>query len=180
MIGLGRPTMSWKSYLLVSGVGVMATYFVSTPVAPLESRPVSRRVEAAQVQAANDIQQLSLQLQQRVRAEVTFREPSRNPFRFSARPAPVSPMAELSAAAPAAVAMAAPPALPLLSLIGIAADEVDGGTQRTAIISTGQAVLLVRDGDAVGADYKVSKVEDGAVELKSTADGSVRRLAFKP
>ena len=164
----------------MSGAGVIGTYLLSTPMAPEPSPAVPRRVVAAQAQAAGDIQELAVRLQAGVRAEVAFREPERNPFRFSSRADPPKTTPELEPAAPAAAAVPAPPALPVLSLIGVAADDVDGVIQRTAIISTGQSVLLVREGDAVGAGYTVLKVEEGAVDLTSTADRSVRRLAFTP
>ncbi len=180
MIGLGLPPMSWKSYVLVSGAGLIGTYFLSTPATPEPGAPVSRRVVAEQVRAAGDIQELAVRLQARVRAEVAFREPARNPFRFSPRPTPREAAPASVVAAPAAAVAPAPPALPFLALIGVAADDVEGVTQRTAIISTGQSVLLVRDGDAVGAGYTVRRVEEGAVDLTSTADGSGRRLTFTP
>ena len=170
--------MYLKASALVSGAGLIAMYFATTPGRPAEPRPVSRSTAAAQVQAAEDIEELAVRLRARVRAEVAFREPARNPFRFSAR-RPV-PAAAVAGVVPEVVAAPAPPQLPLLSLIGIAADDVDGATERTAIISTGQSVLLVRSGDAVGPGYTVAKVEEDAVELTSTADGTIRRLMFRP
>jgi hypothetical protein len=171
--------MTWKAYALVSSAGMIATYFVSVPSRPVE--PPAPRIKAAQVQATTDIQELSLRLGAKVRAAAAFGAPARNPFRFGVR----QPVRRQVAAAPAAVlqpaaliSVVAP--VPPVSLLGIAADDVDGMVQRTAIVKTSQGVLLVRTGDAVGADYKVSKVEDEAVELTSTADGAVRRISFKP
>ncbi len=172
--------MYLKSSALVSGVGLIAMYFVTTPKPPAEPRPISRSAAAAQVQATGEIQELSVRLQARVRAESAFREPARNPFRFSARAAAPAVPTATGETAPDVVAAPAPPQVPMLSLIGIAADDVDGATQYTAIISTGQTVLLVRTGDAIGAGYTVAKVEEGAVELTATADGTIRRLTFRP
>jgi hypothetical protein len=182
MIGLGLQTMYLKASALVSGAGLIAMYFVTTPKPPAEPRAVSRVAAAAQAQATEQIGELAVRLQARVRAEVAFREPARNPFRFSARLAPSAAVPGVAAAAPDVVAAPAPPQVPALTLtlIGIAADDIDGATEHTAIISTGQSVLLVRAGDAVSAGYTVAKVEEGAVELTSTADGTSRRLTFRP
>jgi Tfp pilus assembly protein PilP len=173
--------MTWKAYALLSVPGLVATYLVSTPGSS-PAPAVPRRVVAAQEQATTDIQELSVKLQARVRAEIAYREPSRNPFRFSARRADRQAAAATLAggvepvAQPPAVFV--PPPVPL-TLVGMTADEADGVVHRTAIISTGQDVVLVREGDAVGRDYKVSKIGEDGVEL-TAADGAVRRLPFRP
>ena len=69
-----------------------------------------------------------------------------------------------------------------VSLAGIAEDEIDdpGGSriERTAILSTPDGVLLVREGDDVLGLYRVVTIESGAVELER-ADGTTFRIGFK-
>lgn len=168
--------MTWKSYTLVSGVGVIATYLVSAP--PTITSRAPARAPAAHTRAASDIQELAVRLQARVQAETTFRRPARNPFRFIARPQP-APVVTLSSPLPVAE-IALPPALPPVALLGMAVDDVDGVEQRTAIVKTASDVVLVRVGDAVEGGYTVSKIEEGAIELRSTADGAIRRISFTP
>jgi hypothetical protein len=171
--------MTWKSYVLASG-GVIATYLASVPVRPVEDVPAPRRV-ATRPSAAADIQEQAVRLQARTRQRSPYREPSRNPFRFSARSAPSRAVVEAPwAVAPSPVVVTTPvPVPPVISLSGVAADEVGGAIQRTAILSTPGGVLLVREGDAVGAEYTVGKIFENAVDLIAT-DGSVRRVSFRP
>jgi hypothetical protein len=56
------------------------------------------------------------------------------------------------------------PVRPAIRLRGIATDTVDGAIQRTAIITTDAALLLVREGEAAGA-YRVTKIEEESVEF---------------
>ena len=89
----------------------------------------------------------------------------------SARPAAAvtpAPANEVVAPAPAA------PVEPPFKLIGIAEDN---GT-RTAILSSPSQLLMVHDGDNAGS-YRVTGISADAIELKSTADDSVLRLALK-
>ena len=81
---------------------------------------------------------------------------------------------------PGAVAASQP--APVVSLAGIAEDKIDepGGSriERTAVLSTPDGVLLVREGDDVLGLYRVVTIESGAVELER-ADGTTLRIGFK-
>lgn len=173
--------MNWKSTAVAStATTLLATWFgwTSTPPTPVASdvRAISR---AARPAADADIQREAQRLQLHVRTEIEYRDPSRNPFRFGARPpAPEAARTRNSAAVPAPP-VPVPVAPPVsLTLSGIAADSADGAVQRTAIITAPSGLLLVKEGDRV-ADYTVSHIEDGAVDLVA-ADGSTRRLTLTP
>jgi hypothetical protein len=60
----------------------------------------------------------------------------------------------------------------------VATENVDGTRRRIAILATVEGILTVREGDSVGAEYRVSRIEDNAVEL-TAADGSTRRLVLR-
>jgi hypothetical protein len=64
-----------------------------------------------------------------------------------------------------------------MSLAGVAADIVDGITVRTAIVSTPSGGQMVKEGDELEPGYRVSSVEDEAIELVG-GDGVPRRLTF--
>jgi hypothetical protein len=174
--------MTWKSYALASGATLIATYLASGPVTQPETAEPATRA-ATPTNAGNDIEEQAVRLQSRLRARSSYAEPSRNPFRFNGRRpgrtgngeggAPTEPRI-------AATPLTLPPAPPAIKLSGVAVDVVDGKTQLTAILSTPQGVLLVKEGDAAGPLYRVAKIEDAAVELVSAVDGSTRRLSFKP
>lgn len=169
--------MTWKSYALVSGAGLLATYLASPPLLPQSDTPAAPAASGnATTGPAVDIEEEAARLHARLRAEAAFRAPARDPFRFAERPVRrTSPRAE----APADEAAEPPPAVPeppLVVLAGIATDTVDGQPQRTAVLTTASGVLLVRVGEMVGSDYVVRAIDADRVDLESTADGTIRQV----
>ena len=159
--------MNWKSTVFVSGAGLVATVFgwVSTPTVPQRTPAPSRiAVTSPPVSAAADIQHEAARLQSRLVPESTYRQPSRNPFRFGARVNPRASERPAPQLQEPVVVIPPVPVRPTIRLRGIASDTVDGAIQRTAIITTDAALLLVREGEAAGA-YRVTKIEDESVEL---------------
>jgi hypothetical protein len=172
--------MDWKSTAVISGAGILATWFFSMPATrPPASNVIAPASRAPQSSAAAiDIQQEAARLQVRLHQPVPYTEPSRNLFRFSERrqagSASGGPPVQ-----PAAVVPHTPPASPpLITLDGIASDTVDGQQQRTAVLNTVSGVVLVREGEQV-AGYRVTKIGADAVELVKLDDGSVLRLALR-
>jgi len=179
--------MSWKSYAAVSGATVLAGWLASTPPASelQGTAVVSRQPQARVDAAASTIAHEADRLRVRVRREVDYAQPQRNPFRFGAGRAEVDRGGDIPAAAtvtatsePAAPIPFNPPPPPV-TLAGIAEDEKGGGQmERTAILSSPSGVLLVREGDVVIGDYRVGRIESEAVELVKT-DGSILRLTLR-
>jgi hypothetical protein len=93
--------------------------------------------------------------------------PAAKPAAPSAAPVPLVPLVPLDAA----------PA-PAFKLVGIAEDTGPDGPERTAIISDAGALLFVKEGDAVSR-YRVTRISSDVVELSSSGDASVVRLALK-
>jgi hypothetical protein len=65
-----------------------------------------------------------------------------------------------------------------LALIGLAQDEGPEGTVRTAIISGGGDLFIVKEGDPVTSRFRVSRISGEVVELVG-ADDAFLRLALK-
>ena len=161
--------------MIVVALGALAAWFAaaaSTGVRPI--RPVAS--SRASIDLRGDALSAEIErLHDRLRPSVAPQH-GRNLFEFShGRPAPSS----TPAAAPV-VAVAPPPTQvePPFKLIGVAEDN---GT-RTAILSSPNQLLMVHEGDDVttaGSAYRVSGISADAVELKSTADDSILRLALK-
>ncbi len=173
--------MTWKSYALVSGAGVLSMWFVATPPARLPGRALPAQARgAASPQAASDIVEQADRLQARLRQEALYRQPGRNLFRFTPKPTARSaePAGVEAPAAPAVQPPTTPPPLPM-RLAGIAVDENGSETVRTAILSTFSGVVLVRPGDEVLDRFRVTAVEDEAVDLVTLADGTAVRLTLK-
>ena len=175
--------MTWKSYALVSGAGIVATYLASGPpaIVPQRTVPVAQRAATPPATPAFDIQKQASRLQVRTRQETEYREyrePSRNPFRFGARPAAArAPVSQPAVTEPPAAVPVPPP--PSIKVSGIETNTVEGVKQRSALLITSAGVVKVREGDAVGAEYHVARIEDDAVDLVA-ADGSHRRISLRP
>lgn len=177
-IAVHFSSMDWKSTAVISGAGILATWFFSMPPAHAPASAVARAVRTPRaVSSTIDIERQAARLQTRPRPEAHYTEPSRNPFRFSQRREPTRPTTGVVAAPPIAVAPLLPPP-PVVTLDGIAADTVSGQQQRTAILHTDAGVVLAKEGDEV-AGYRVEKIAADAVELVKTADGSTLRLGLR-
>jgi hypothetical protein len=171
--------MTWKSYAALSGAGLLATYLASAPptLTPGRAPAAPPASETGAARLSDDIQEQAARLGSRVREEVAFRPPARNPFRFGARPpAPRAAVASPPASAPPAVSEPVPP--PPIRLNGIATSTIDGMPQRVAVLLTAGGVVEARAGDMAGA-YRVVRVEDDAVEVVGP-DGVNRRLSLRP
>src|SRR5688572_2937962 len=124
-----------------------------------------------------------MRLAARLRPTGSFAQPHRDPFHFGSRnlvPARAaassrSRAAEETIGSPAAVE---PPPFPY-RLSGVASDVVDGQPVRTAVLSGGASgLVLVVTGDIVGETYRVGRIDEAAVELTDSRDGSLMRLTF--
>ena len=172
-----NPVMDWKSTAVISGVGILATWFFSMPGTPPSATgpaPSARPPRAAT--STIDIQQEAARLQMRMHQQPQYVEPSRNPFTFGSRPARAPRPVAAPSAQPATIVP--PPAPPRIALDGIATDTVGGQEQRTAILNTDAGVVLVREGDEV-AGYRVEKIGSDLVQLVRLSDASVLSIGLR-
>ena len=175
--------MTWKAYAAVSGATVLAGWMASSPPAnaPVTTTSPARVPRAGQATAGADIQEQAERLRTGLTRERDYTVPQRNPFRFD-EGGDVGPglvergTAFEPAPEPEPAPVAAPP--PPMSLSGIAEDQANGETSRTAVVSSPAGVELVREGDEI-LGYRVARIESDAVELVRTSDGSMRRLTLK-
>ena len=168
--------MDWKSTAVISGAGILATWFFSMPPTATPARAVAPVARVPQVNTAKiDIEKEAARLQVHRVQEPHFTEPSRNPFRFNGRREPAQATAGIVNVPPPVVM---PPPPPRITLDGVAADTMDAQPKRTAILNTDAGVVLAKEGDEV-AGYRVQKIAPDAVELVKIADGSVLRLGLR-
>jgi hypothetical protein len=171
-------SMDWKSTAVISGAGILATWFFSLPPTVAPARAVAPAARVPQTAASKiDIEKEAARLQVHRVEGPHYTEPSRNPFRFNARREPARATAGVVAVEPAPV-LPPPPPPPRITLDGVAADTMDGQPQRTAILNTDAGVVLAKEGDQV-AGYRVQKIAADAVELVKIDDGSVLRLGLR-
>jgi len=173
--------MNWKSYAVVSGATVLAGWFASAPPSntPAGAQATVSRTAQPAAAAPSDIEREAIRLQARLRDGRAFIAPARDPFRFAARrEAAAAPGLEGPVAEPTAAPVETAPAGPRVSLSGVAEDQVDGRTERTAILSAPGGILLVREGEEILGYYRVGRIEAEAVEITAIGDGTTRRLTL--
>jgi hypothetical protein len=176
--------MTWKSYVAMSGAGLLATYLVSAPPTIAPGRvPAAVPAAATPPPLADDIEEQAARLGSRVRTEIEYQPPARNPFRFGGRTAARGPSvaAEPVVASPSTAlpeVAPSPPPPPPIRLTGIATSTVEGQRQRSAILLTPAGVVDAREGEMAGA-YRVTRIEEDAVEVVGP-DGVPRRLVVRP
>ena len=169
--------MDWKSTAVISGAGILATWFFSMPPANVPSGAVAPAPRAPQATTSTfDIEREAARLQVRKPQTSHYSDPSRNPFRFNERREAIATAGP--PAAPPSPVVVPPPPPPRITLDGIAADQVANQNQRTAILNTDAGIVLAKEGDQV-AGYRVEKIAADAVELVKIDDGSVLRLGLR-
>jgi hypothetical protein len=117
-------------------------------------------------------------LHQRLTPAAAVREPKRNLFSFGQPKRIPAPHVESSRPA-LSEANAAAFAPPPLKLTGIAEDVRPEGTVRTAVISGLGQLFLVKEGENIGARYRVAKISSEVVEIADLNGGPILRLALK-
>ena len=172
--------MDWKSTAVISGAGILATWFFSMPPthAPTSAPTTAPRAAPRAAPAPIDIEKEASRLQVRPRPEEHYAQPERNPFRFNERREPTRPTTGVAATAPPVSVAPLPPSPPTITLDGVAADAVGGQEQRTAILHTDAGIVLAKEGDEV-AGYRVAKIAADGVELTKISDGSTLNLALR-
>ena len=168
--------MNWKSTAAVSGVTLVATWLGWTPARQpsVVDPPAVTNVRPAD---AVDIQQQAARLQTRVRRELAYQDPKRNPFRFTVRPTPTAERPR--SLEPAAISPQGPlPHAVPFTLSGMATESVEGRADLTAILTTPTDVVFAKRGDRVG-NYTVTGIDDAGIDL-TTDEGVVQRLPLTP
>jgi hypothetical protein len=169
-----------KRTAIIVVVGAAFAAGLSAAITPAGRSNVARpRVTAAAVDTrSTDLEQEIARLHDRLRPDAPLREPGRNLFAFHTAPSRAA--APLPRPSEAALGESRPiDVLPMLKLEGIAEDGTADAVVRTAIISGGEQLHFVKEGEAVTARYRVAKISADVVELTDVGDGSVRRLALK-
>lgn len=178
-VTISTATMNLTRTALIGvGGGVLVVWLAAaaTNVAQPASRAPARKPTTTETSGAELAAEIA-RLHERLRPTASPLQ-TRDLFRFAPRGAqrPLRPArGEAPVPNPAPVSVPPPP----LTLIGIAADDNGGETVRTAVISSGGALLFAKEGESVTTRYRVSRISDEVVELRDEDDGRVVRLALK-
>ena len=161
-----------RTLLLVLVVGSLAAWFAAASTSGVRHQePIVATPPVVDLRGAALAAEIE-RLHERLRP-TAVPEHNRNLFQFA--PARVAEPRAATLLPPPAPVAAPAPAEPPFRLIGIAEDA---GT-RTAILSSPTQLLMVKAGDLVAANYRVTAISEDAIELANTADSSVLRLALK-
>ncbi len=171
-----------RSLTVMAIAGALLAWFAAAATSTREEPPPILAPRPRVDPLGSDLAKEIARLHDRLRPDVTPRQPGRNLFAYraaargAATPIARPPQPALSEQAPTAA-----PALPLppMDLVGIAEDDNPDGAVRTAIISAGGQLFLVKPGEAVTSRYRVARVAAEGVELLDAIDGSTRRLVLK-
>jgi hypothetical protein len=182
---MDRPQMPPKTVALVAAVCLTAGWILAAvltpPVANLQVLP-ERRTAAPPTEDQEIASGFAEQLKQRLRKTPEPPRPRRNPFRFGA-PEPVRDAQPARAAAPRALDLPTTPEVtpvavgPAYTLSGMGVSESPEGTTRTAVLTDGRTVHLVKVGDQLGG-YTVTEMTDRSVTLTDVA-GAKYTLALR-
>jgi hypothetical protein len=150
---------------------------VVTRPAPAPEQDRSVKTSGTETLAA-DVQAQALRLREHMASAPKPREPLRNPFAFALREAPksrgVGPVAALRGAPPPPVPE------PPLSLIGVAEQQTPTGPARTAIVTAdSDEIYMLKEGDVLGARYRVKAVGPDSLELTDLVTGAIRHLVLR-
>ncbi len=125
---------------------------------------------------ASNVQSQASRLRDRLAVAPAPQAPIRNPFAFAERApvaAPVPAKPQPVTTVPAFIQRLI--AEPDLVLLGVA----EQGTVRTAMIGSGDELLMATEGQTVAGRYRVGKVEPDAVDLIDIGTGATRRLSLR-
>jgi hypothetical protein len=161
-------TLSAAAAVLAAMIAGATTSGVRRP-APIVTSPNTTGIELQGAELAAEV----ARLRARLRPADQPQEPARNLFQFGERASRAATSAPVLSTIepPAAAALAPAP----LELIGFASE----GATRTAIIAGFGDLFLAREGDRIGGQYRVSRVEPDGVDVTSLSDGSTITLRLK-
>jgi hypothetical protein len=165
--------------ILVVGA-VLIAWLASAATSKREFQPPiitpPQAIDARGVELTKEI----ARLHERLRPTTPPADPRRNLFTFRARTAPAAARPDTASLLPATLeASTQRVSEPPLKLAGIAEDDGADGPDRTAIISGGGQLFMVKEGDTVAGRYRVARISTDAVELTDVNAGIVRRLVMK-
>ncbi len=163
-----------RTVALVAAVCVTIGWLLAATLTPPVARLQSLAERQQRPQAATEQPAFTERLNLGMREAPSPPTTKRNPFNFGSRVRNVTPVAESEPtrldAAPVAAAPGQPTLVYSLSGIGIAGDV------RTAVLTDGQDVRIVKVNDAI-AGYTVVEITDSSVTLSGETARHTLRLA---
>ena len=162
---------------LVGGI-LLAGWLASAAGVGRPSMPQPPRRSPADAQldfAAANVQAQASRLRQRLAAAPAPHPSIRNPFSFAPRVVAPSVAARPRPLVVAATDTESALPEPDRALVGLAEE----GSTRTAMIASGNDLVMATEGQTIVGRYRVGKVGAGGIELIDINTGAVRRLSLK-
>ena len=166
--------------VLFAGAVLASTYILTPAAAPPSPPAVSASDLAAIAQAKPVVDAVDAQvdrLRERLTNPPDYPQPVRDPFRFGARPEPPRPKPTVSPAlTDRAVVVPPPPALP--KLVAIATSVVDGALVRTAVLSVGDDLQIVKAGETY-QKFSIRTIGIDVVEIVEPESGKTFKISLQ-
>jgi hypothetical protein len=142
---------------------------------PAIPQPAAPSADAVQLDAlASGVQSQAAHLRQRLAAAPVPNAQIRNPFAFGLVERPQSVHVDKAVAGEPVGTVQTEPE-PNLVLLGLAED----GSTRTAVIASGDDLVMATEGQTIVGRYRVAKVSIDGIELIDLVTGATRRLFLK-
>jgi hypothetical protein len=164
---------------LFAGAVLVSTHMLAPAEQPASSARELTAGRAALTQAAaaaDQVDQINTEVQrlrERLAEQRTYPPPTRDPFRYGARPAP---RPDAPAVTPPVAVEVPKPVLP--QLIAITTSTEQGAAARTAVLAIGDNVQLVKPGDTF-ASFVVRSIGLDAVELVEPSTGHIATVSLR-
>jgi hypothetical protein len=172
-------SMTWKSAALITGATALVAWLAapSTPMGPASAAGNAGTTAAPPV--TSTIETEAARLSARTQPQASAPRPQRNPFEF-ARSREMTAVAAPRVETTPVPVLPPVPEWPAVRLTGVATDIVADTPQRTAIFSGRDGVFLVREGETVLDRYRVTRIEEEAVEITRLEDAANLRIELTP
>ena len=178
-VGSVSMTFTRGAALLCVGALLVAWLAAAAGTRLTEGQPASEMTVAVEITHEPLIADVGAQaerLREHLSAAILPRQPSRNPFEFTSRPATPADLGLPAVAVPESVPTITPVAM---SLAGIAERQTPNGLDRTAVISAMGRLFLVKPGDQVTPRFRVVTIHADAVELEDLEAETTLRLRLQ-
>lgn len=165
--------------VVFAGAVLVSTYILAPAAAPPHLPVVPASDLAAIAQAKPIVDAVDAQvdrLRERLTNPPAYPPPIRDPFRFGARAEPSRPKAATPALTERAVVVPPQPALP--KLVAIATSVIDGVLVRTAVLSVGDDLQMVKTGETY-QNFSIRSVGIDGVEIVEPESGKTFKISLQ-
>jgi hypothetical protein len=167
--------------VIFAGAVLIATRILAPAASPHPLPPLSAADLAAVAQTSAIVDEVNAQvdrLRERLASQPVYPAPTRDPFRFGAKPEPAPPKPPTPAPPSRPAIVVAPAIAPLPRLIAIVSNNTDAGPSQRAVVAAGDDVQILKIGDTV-SKFVVRSIGVDMVELADSVSGATFKISLQ-